>query len=309
MKKIGKTSLFLILTFGISYLMAGLFYAFGGKLNSVSGFVIAIVYMLIPMTAVLIVEKLIYKEKIIQRLLISFQINMWFLVAWILPLIIVALTVMISLLFPNTHFSFGTEGIISFHEKTLTPEQIDALKQQFENLPVSPVLIIVLQALFAGITINAVAAFGEELGWRGFLLRQFENMNIWSASVLIGFIWGIWHAPIILMGHNYPNHPVIGVFMMTAWCILLSPLFLYITLKSRSVIAAAVFHGTINAIAGITLLIVHGGNDLTMGVTGLAGFGALLVILTVLIVYDYFFSKSKIMQGVIANHLPEVEQE
>ena len=36
-------------------------------------------------------------------------------------------------------------------------------------------------------------------------------MGFLKTSVLTGFIWGVWHAPIILQGHNYPQHPVAGV--------------------------------------------------------------------------------------------------
>ena len=41
-------------------------------------------------------------------------------------------------------------------------------------------------------------------------------------------------------------------------------------------LAAAIFHGTFNATAGLAILVVKGGNDLTVGVTGLAGFVVLL---------------------------------
>jgi membrane protease YdiL (CAAX protease family) len=36
-----------------------------------------------------------------------------------------------------------------------------------------------IQALFAEITINAVAGFGEESRWRGFLLREFGHVGFW----------------------------------------------------------------------------------------------------------------------------------
>ena len=37
---------------------------------------------------------------------------------------------------------------------------------------------------------------------------------IWNL-LIFGLIWGIWHAPFIFQGHNYPQYPVAGVFMMT----------------------------------------------------------------------------------------------
>ena len=62
---------------------------------------------------------------------------------------------------------------------------------------------------------------------------------------------------------------------MTIFCILLSPMMSYITLRANSVIAAAVFHGTLNGTSGLALMVVHGGDDLTIGVTGLAGLAVL----------------------------------
>lgn len=128
-------------------------------------------------------------------------------------------------------------------------------------------------------------------------------MTFFKAAIIIGFIWGIYHAPVILMGYNYPQHPQIGVLMMIIFCILLTPLFLYITIKSKSVIAAAILHGTMNGTYGITLMMTDGGNDLTIGLTGLAGFIALTITLICLFIYDYFISKEKILINKINNYL------
>lgn len=119
----------------------------------------------------------------------------------------------------------------------------------------------------------------------------------------MGAIWGIWHAPIILMGHNYPEHPELGVLMMTIWCILLSPLFNYITIKTKSVIAASLLHGTLNGTAGLSILLIMGGTDLTVGVTGLSGFVALILVIAAIYIYDYKISKEKIMGQTIAQSL------
>ena len=263
----------------------------------------ATVYMFIPMLSVLIVEKLVHKEAIKSRLLISFKLNRWFVVAWLITPLIGFGTFGISLLFPDVSFSPDMAGMMKRFETMMTPEQLEQIRQSIETYPVHPFWISFLQGLLAGITINAVAAFGEELGWRGFLLRQFKKMSFLKASLAIGFIWGIWHAPIILMGHNYPQHPQLGVLMMTIWCLLLTPLFLYVTIKSGSVIAAAVIHGTLNGTAGIAIMLIKGGNDLTVGMTGLAGFISLAIFLAGLFVYDSFISKEKVMRQPISNNL------
>ena len=108
-------------------------------------------------------------------------------------------------------------------------------------------------------------------------MRSYAPLGFWRSSAVIGVVWGFWHAPLILQGHNYPQHPWIGVFMMCVFTVLLSPLMGYVTIRANSVIAAAIFHGTLNATAGIGMLVLKGGNDLTVGVTGLAGFITLLL--------------------------------
>ena len=305
MESKNKTRLFLVLVFGISFLAAGLFYFFGGRLDRTGGAVFALLYMFFPLISALFVEKLIYREKIQKPLLISFRLNRWFLVSWLLPPLIIFGSLGISLLFPGISWSAGMEGMFERYEDLMTPEQVEEMRRSMGALPLHPVVLSLLSGLLAGITVNAVAAFGEELGWRGFLVRRFQNMNFLHASLLIGLIWGLWHAPMILMGHNYPNYPVAGIFMMTIMTTLFSPLFLYITIKTGSVIAASVMHGTLNGTAALSIMMITGGNELTTGITGVAGFLSLLLFTVLFYLYDNLVSREKIMTGTIGRFLKE----
>src|SRR5699024_9171486 len=114
--------------------------------------------------------------------------------------------------------------------------------------------------------------FGEEVGWRGFLLRELRALGFWKASLLIGLIWGPWHAPLTLFaGHNYPSTPVFGVFMMTVFCMLSSPILSFITFKSRSIFPPEIFKCVMNVSAFLVIMILVGVNpDLLNGFTGLA---------------------------------------
>src|SRR5690606_10267023 len=144
MKKIGKTNLFLLLTFSVSILIAGLFYIFNGELSSAGGFATTVIYMFVPMLSVLFVEQVVYKEDIIDRLLISFKINKWFFIAWVLPLLVVLLSIIVSLLLPGISFSPGSEGIVNRYENMLPPEQIEEMRKQFESTAISPIWFILL---------------------------------------------------------------------------------------------------------------------------------------------------------------------
>ncbi|WP_080505231.1 CPBP family intramembrane glutamic endopeptidase [Halorubrum aethiopicum] len=102
-----------------------------------------------------------------------------------------------------------------------------------------------------GATVNAVFAFGEEFGWRGYLLWELAPWGFWKASFAIGGLWGVWHAPVIVAGYNYPSFPVVGVVAMTVACVSFSPVYTYLVIRSESVLAAALLHGVFNGSAGL----------------------------------------------------------
>src|SRR5262249_56407941 len=158
-------------------------------------------------------------------------------------------------------------------------------------------ILTLLEGLVTGITIGALAGFGEEVGWRGLLQRELGALGFWKASAIIGLVWGFWHAPLIVQGFNYPEHPWAGVFLMTVLALLLAPLFSYICLKADSVVAAAIFHGTINALAPLGTMGLEGGNDLLVGVTGLAGFFVLLAANIGLVAFDGWFGGKAVTRG------------
>jgi len=276
-EKVKKVGLFIGMAFAFSWLIAIVFFVCGGRWNTAGAMIIGTAFMFMPMVSCIPVQKFIYKEPLRKPLGISFKLNRWWLVAWFLPPAIAFATIGVSLLIPGVNYSPDMAGFFERFKGVIPPQQLEQMKAQMAVFPIHIFWIALIQGLIAGVSINAVAGFGEELGWRGFLLREFDYMGFWKSSAIIGLIWGIWHTPIILQGHNYPQHPMIGVFMMIVFCLLLSPIFSYIRLKSKSVIAASIIHGSLNATSGLAIMVVRGGNDLTIGVTGVAGFLVLLV--------------------------------
>lgn len=290
---------FLLIVFGISYLLALTYYLAFPNRDKISFTILAVIYMFMPMVSALIVDKLILKKKTLKSWALNFKPNWWYLAAWP-ALIVIAFAVLgINTLWPGISFSNDMSGFWERMANELTPDQLAVQKAQIENMPLPYLFILIGQALLAGLSINAIAAFGEESGWRGFMVREYKHLQFWDAALRIGIIWGVWHAPLILMGHNYPQHNLLGVGMMTVWCILLSPLFLYIRLKTHSVIGASIMHGTLNASAGIPLLYLAGGNDLTLGFTGFAGFITLALVIFILVIVDLKISKKPIINKTI----------
>jgi membrane protease YdiL (CAAX protease family) len=74
--------------------------------------------------------------------------------------------------------------------------------------------LIILAVAALGPLINLPFALGEEIGWRGFLEPEWSRRRGMQGTWLTGVVWGVWHAPTIAMGHNYPSHPLVGIPMM-----------------------------------------------------------------------------------------------
>lgn len=288
-ERLKGAGVFIGLTFFFNYLLAFVFYITGGNYQGVAGLAMAVAYMFIPMTVALVLQKAVYKEPL-KELGISWRVNRWWFIGWLLPPVIALATFVVSLVFPGVEYSPEMAGMFERFKALLPPEQVKQMAEQTAAMPIHPIWLALVQGLFAGATINAVAGFGEELGWRGFLQKQLGYLGFWRSSLLIGAVWGIWHAPLVLQGHNYPQHPELGVFMMTIWTLLLAPVFSYITIKSGSVIAAAILHGTLNATYGLAIMLIKGGSDLTVGLTGAAGFIVLIVVNLGIYLFDRFLT-------------------
>lgn len=120
----------------------------------------------------------------------------------------------------------------------------------------------IFQALLIAPLINGVATFGEEFGWRGYLQAKLMPLGERKAILVLGLIWGVWHWPLILMGHNYgltyPGAPILGPLAMVWFTVIFSIFLGWVTLKSSSVWPAVIGHGAINGIAGLGALFVQG---------------------------------------------------
>jgi membrane protease YdiL (CAAX protease family) len=150
-------------------------------------------------------------------------------------------------------------------------------------------IISVLQVIIIGPVINIIPTLGEELGWRGYLLpRLRELFSDRAALVITGVIWGVWHIPVIVMGHNYGTnyigYPWLGILAMIVFCVVLGVIEGYMSIKLESAIPAAMIHSTVNAGAALPIFLAKGGYNPLLGpaITGIVGglpFTVLAVIL------------------------------
>ena len=277
-----NVKLYIAIAYGLIWGAGLVFYLSGTNVASFAGAtqLLASFCMFIPLVATLICQKS-SKEPLLRNVGISWKVNRWWFFGWL----IVPLIPLLTILF--THWTIG----LSFN----VPGETVPLG--FMNKPVGMVGITLLSGMVAGVTINALFAFGEEIGWRGYLLKQFEGKNFLTTSIIIGIIWGLWHAPLILLGHNYPQHPQWGVLMMVVLSIPLSFIIQYFRVKSGSVIVAAVMHGTFNALAGMAYIFIdmNNWNDLIDASCGLTGICSLLVVAIAIFLFDRYITREHLI--------------
>jgi membrane protease YdiL (CAAX protease family) len=162
-------------------------------------------------------------------------------------------------------------------------------QQVLDLAPIRTIALIVLLTLPLQSLLLTPFTFGEEWGWRGYLLPRLLPLGQWPALLISGAIWGFWHAPLILVGFNYPQHQVLGVFLMVIFCMIVGTILGWTRLATGSVWPAVLGHAGINSsqvLGGVAVLTQGGAKYDTAQVflTGWSGwiipllFVALLVI-------------------------------
>ncbi|MDE6313499.1 MAG: CPBP family intramembrane metalloprotease [Lachnospiraceae bacterium] len=136
----------------------------------------------------------------------------------------------------------------------LSPGAFDADYPAFLGIADHEQAIICMQPIAMMITSSLVSfcAFGEEAGWRGYMMPKMVKLWGLKKAVLIGgIIWGIWHWPLTCIGHNfgrdYWGYPFTGFAAMCVMCISSGMILTFVTYKSGSIWPAAILHAINNS--------------------------------------------------------------
>lgn len=246
---------------------------------------LATIYMFGPLVGALVTARIFDRGRTAGMIGWRWRFDRWWVAGWLLAGALALGAALASSLIPGVTLQSASGGALAAVKASgaeIPPELAD-------DLPSFPILVVL--ALFGGIIPNAIAGFGEEAGWRGYLWSVLRPVGFWKASLLVGAIWGLWHAPLIIAGHNYGagywGFPWTGVLMMTAFCIALSPVMGFLRDRTGSSIPAAIFHGTINSMSGISLFLLDGANIWSMGIVGFPGLALLGAVSAALLMFRH----------------------
>ena len=95
---------------------------------------------------------------------------------------------------------------------------------------------------------GCVTSLGEEIGWRGFLLPELVKVMPFRRAVITsGFIWALWHFPLILFG-GYHGHSsmLYSLVCFTVVLVAISFPLSWLRLKSGEVWTCTAFHASHN---------------------------------------------------------------
>ncbi|MAK64541.1 MAG: CPBP family intramembrane metalloprotease [Maricaulis sp.] len=267
-------ALFLVIAFGFSWAVAGRLHLDGGFEGTGSWATLYLtVFMFGPSLAALTCALIFDRGRRLDAL--GFKpgrvvpVLVWTVWGWVLPILLVALSSLLVLILTRS----GPADAAARLAETI----FEATGEDQLPMPAETLLILQLAVgLPIGILTNtAILMISEEIGWRGWLQPRLAPLGFWPAALVSGVIWGLWHAPIILMGFNYPGMGLAGVAAMVAFTTLLTPYLALLRERGGGVFAAGAFHGCINAVAGIGLLYLPDPDFPWNGLLGLAGFGVL----------------------------------
>ena len=206
-----KVLSFVIFTYVITLLFFIILQMLGGNANLRTSKLFGIP-MIFPLISVIIVQKLIFKQKLKSSLGISFKSSIWFLFSILIPILMALFINEINIIQFNT---------VLFSQKEL------------------------IQNILIGLSIASISAILEELAWRGFLFNELKHLGTVKSSLLISVIWALWHTPIAIW-YKYPNNPLQGAIINFIQMFVISIIITYIRVRSESIFAPSLMHGMFN---------------------------------------------------------------
>ena len=212
------------------------------------------VYMWTPAVAAAVVVRFIEKKPLFATLKLSLKgvwkkTLLWSLLSIPIAFILILASLGSSALLGTYHFDLT--NLSEFQEVLETSGQTGLTTSQVWDA-FWPRMAGVIPMLFLA---GMVGALGEEIGWHAWLYpRLRDRLGVTASLALTAIIWGLWHAPAILLGHNYPDNPQLGVLMFIITCAGITVPIQLLMNWGGSVWAAASAHAAINAIAPALLI-------------------------------------------------------
>ncbi len=280
-------------TWAVAWIPAAVMAARGVPIDSPAGRALVVFQSFGPLVGALVGHALLPKGPTLGPLGITAQLNRFWLVAWLSPLLVAAVGITFA-------WSSGAELVLTAADLVRTKRALVPVADRaawdaaLRDHPMHAPHMLLLMALPAGLTVNVFPALAAEIGFRGFLYREMPG-GYFARSLRIGLVHAMLTLPVVLLGWGFPGEPAVGALLTLARCLLFGMAALYLRARCESVVPVAIFHGTF-------LALVHPAIDLTPGAPawlrpmyGAAGCLGLAVLVAAFAVHDRYFARAKLM--------------
>ncbi|EOS49167.1 hypothetical protein C809_01760 [Lachnospiraceae bacterium MD335] len=127
-----------------------------------------------------------------------------------------------------------------------------------------------LVKFFTAAVLDFINAFGEEWGFRAFLLpKLFRKVGTIPAMIITGFASGLWYAPLVTIGYYYgegnSGFPIVNIIAMCLFGTVTGIIYAFLTLRTGSIFPAVFAHSAINVMMGQASQFTFDGGNFFVG--------------------------------------------
>lgn len=223
--------------------------------------------MLTPALAALVV-RLTTREGLIKS---GFQFNFFehrflFLFGWFGTTILTILGAAIYFLIFRDNFDPNMTNFVATYSQGAanTGTQVDTVSI------VAAYKTDLLIKFFTAAVIDCINSFGEEWGFRAYLMpKLYRKFGVIPAVLLSGFAAGLWYAPLVAVGYYYGNEnagfPVVNVIAMCIFGMVTGVIYSFLSLRTGSIFPAVFAHSAVNVWMAQAALFTHDGGNFFVG--------------------------------------------
>lgn len=154
--------------------------------------------------------------------------------------------------------------------------------------------------------VTMLVCFGEEIGWRGYLLPKLMSLGHRKALLISGMLQGLWHVPVIVFTSVYHGdaNPWISVPLFLVTMTVAGILFGYFRIASKSTWPAVISHGTFNIYW--SLFVAYTASGSIFATEYLAGESGMLTIAIIAVLALFFIRRMESpASGIVISTDPE----
>ena len=127
-----------------------------------------------------------------------------------------------------------------------------------------------LVKVFTAAVLDIINSFGEEWGFRAYLLpKLFRKVGTIPAMLLSGLASGLWYAPLVAIGYYYGSgnsgFPIVNIIAMCIFGMVTGVIYSFLCLRTGSIFPSVFAHSAVNVMMSQAALFTFDGGNFFIG--------------------------------------------